>query len=182
MTENKKSEIEKEAIKIPREKQEKKNKEEKQSKPEEMKEEKKIKEGKNYAVVNGKNLPISTKYSTAICKFIKGKKIQDAIEELRQVELGKKAVPMKEEIPHRKGKIMSGRFPKKASKNFIVLLKSLLGNANVNGLENPIISDAVANFASRPYGRFGRIRRKRTHISIIAKSKKEPLNGRKKNS
>jgi len=145
-----------------------------ESKEEEKKEEKPVqtkpKIKKTKAVVDSNNLPISTKYSIAICKFIKGKKIEKAIEDLNQVVLKKKAVPMKGEIPHRKGRIMSGRFPKKASEHFIKLLKSLSGNANFNEIEQPIIIEAIANIGSRPYGRFGRIRRKRTHVKIVAKN------------
>jgi len=124
---------------------------------------------KTEAIVKGTNIPISTKDATAICRFIKNKKIAKAVEDLEQVVLGKKAVPMKGEIPHRKGKIMSGRFPKKSSKHFIILLKSLAANANE--LDEPIIVEAIANFASRPYGRFGRTKKKRTHVKIIAKEK-----------
>lgn len=129
---------------------------------------------KTEAVVNAHNLPISTKYSAAICRFIKNKKIEDAIADLEQVLVLKKAVPMKGEIPHRKGKgIMSGRFPKKATQNFIRLLKSLLANANHNGLENPILVEAIANIGSRPYGKFGRVRKKRTHVKIKVKEEKK---------
>ena len=53
-----------------------------------------------------------------------------AIKDLEKVVNLKKPVPMKGETPHRKGKIMSGRFPKKAAQNFIVLLKSLSSNAS----------------------------------------------------
>ena len=73
---------------------------------------------------------------------------------------------MKGEIPHRKGKIMSGRYPKKASEHFIKLLKSLNTNANFHGVENGIIAEATSNMASRPYGKFGAIRKKRTHVLI----------------
>jgi ribosomal protein L22 len=127
---------------------------------------------KKLKIVKGISLPISTKTSTAICKFIKGKNIQKATSDLEQVASHKKPVPMKGEIPHRKGKIMSGRYPKKASEYFIKLLNSLQANANVNGLENPIITGAISNIASQPYGRFGRVRRKRSHIKIIVKEKK----------
>ncbi len=129
---------------------------------------------KTEAVVNAPNLPISTKYSAAICRFIKNKKIKNAIADLEQVLVLKKVVPMKGEIPHRKGKgIMSGRFPKKAAQNFIKLLKNLSANANHNGLEDPIIVEAIANIGSRPYGKFGRVRRKRTHVKIKVKEKKK---------
>lgn len=127
---------------------------------------------KTEAIVNAVSLPISTKYSVAICRFIRGKKIENAIADLEQVILHKKAIPMKGEIPHRKGRIMSGRYPKKAVEYFIKLLKSLLANSNANGLDNPIIANAIANLASRPFGRFGRVRKKRTHVAIKAKEKK----------
>ncbi len=127
---------------------------------------------KSEAIVNGVGLPLSTKTSVAICKFIRGKSIPKAIANLEQVIAKKKAVPMKGEIPHRKGKIMSGRFPKNAAEYFIKLLKNLQANANANGLDEPVVAEAMANIASQPYGRFGRVRRKRTHVLLKAKDKK----------
>ena len=148
-------------------------KKESEKKPEEVKKEsEKPKIKKEEAIVNSYNLPISTKKSAAICKFIKNKRIEDAQKELEEVVKGKKAIPMKGEIPHRKGKIMAGRFPKNTAKHFIILLKSLLGNSNANGIEEPIIVEAIANLASRPYGKFGAWRRKKTHIKLVAKEKK----------
>ena len=148
-------------------------------KKEEIKEEsekrkKEIKEEipkKSEAFVNAYNVPISTKHSIAICAFIKNKKIAHAISELEEVAVLRKAIPMKGEIPHRKGKIMSGRFPKKAASSFLKLLRSLNANANYNKLEEPIITEAIANIGARPYGKFGRVRKKRTHVKIIAKDK-----------
>lgn len=135
---------------------------------------KKEKPKKTEAVVNSFNLPISTKDCIAICKFIKRKTITDALSDLEQVLRLKKAIPMKGEIPHRKGKgMMSGRYATKAVGNFIKLLKSLLANTNSNGLENPVIVEAVANIGSRPFGKFGRVRKKRTHVKIKAKEQKE---------
>jgi len=125
---------------------------------------------KTKAIVNGFDVPISTKHSMAICKFIKRKKISQAISELEQVAKIKKPIPMKGEIPHRKGKMMSGRFPQKAAKQFIILLKSLSSNATYFGIEEPIIIEAFANIGARPFGRHG-IRRKRTHIRIVAENK-----------
>ncbi|MFH1431505.1 MAG: uL22 family ribosomal protein [Nanoarchaeota archaeon] len=122
-------------------------------------------------MVRGVSVPISTKDSIAICKFIKKKKIEKAINDLEQVLIHKQAIPMKGEIPHRKGRgMMSGRYSKKAAESFIRLLKSL--KANAQELNEPVIAEAIANIASRPYGRFGNIRRKRTHIKIVAKEKK----------
>ncbi|MBU2616520.1 MAG: hypothetical protein KKB79_00895 [Nanoarchaeota archaeon] len=126
---------------------------------------------KTVAVVEAHNLPISTKQSAAICKFIKRKRVGDAIRELEKVPTKRVAIPMKGEIPHRKGKIMAGRFPKNASIGFVNLLKNLAANADYNGLTEPVVVEAIANLGSRPYGRFGQVRRKRTHVKIVAKDK-----------
>jgi len=128
---------------------------------------------REYAVINAKSVPISAKYSIAICRFIKGKTIGNAIRDLEPVLILKKAIPMKGEIPHRKGKgMMSGRFPKKAVEHFIRLLKSLEANASVNEIDEPVIVETIANLAQRPYGRFGRTKKKRTHIRIKCVEKK----------
>jgi len=122
---------------------------------------------KDEAVVNGVSVPISTKVSMAICKFIKRKSIDKAISDLEEVAKLKKVIPMVGEIPHKKGKgIMSGRYPIRAVGFFIRMLKDLKANANVNGVEDPIIVEAVPNKAARPFGRMGAIKRKRTHIKI----------------
>lgn len=140
---------------------------------EKKKEEKKVvKVKKTEAVVNGKSIPISTLDGMFICKFIKKKTIEKAIADLEMVLKFKKAIPMKGEIPHRKGKIMSGRYPLNAVGYFIRLLKSLQSNANANGMDEPIIVEAIANKAYQPFGRFGTIRRKRTHIKIKVMEKK----------
>ena len=152
-----------------------------EAKPEEAKKEVKKPEAKKpekpkktEAVVNVDNLPISKKHSMAISSFIRKKKISDAISDLEEVLKLRKPVPMKGEIPHRKGKGMAaGRYPKKASEAFIKLLKSLSANANNLGIEEPVVAEAVANFGSRPYGRFGYVRKKRTHVKLVAKSKME---------
>lgn len=85
---------------------------------------------------------------------------------------------MKGEIPHRKGKIMSGRYPINATKQFIKLLKQLAANANVNGLEiEKAKIECKANRASRPYKRFGSERFKRTHVTLKLKEKAEKKQG-----
>lgn len=158
---------------------EEKNKETEKKIEPKKEEPKKQKPKRSKVVVNAKNVPISKKYSVEICRFIKGKTIEKAIRELEEVLKHKKAVPMKQESPHKKGKnIVGGRYPKNATEHFIKILKSAAANANANGIENPFISGAIANFAYRPRGRFGRWQRKRTHINIIASEK---LQGEKRN-
>lgn len=140
-----------------------------------------IKEKKESAVVRVNNLPVSTKHSVALCNFIRSKKLGEAISNLEDVLKMKRAVPMKGEIPHKKGKgMMSGRFPKKASESFLKVLKSLASNAVYNGLEEPVIVSAVANLGARPYGRFGSVRKKRTHLEIIVKDEIKKQKEKKK--
>ncbi|MBS3070709.1 hypothetical protein J4407_00200 [Candidatus Pacearchaeota archaeon] len=172
-TKEEKSKIEKEIVEAQKTKGAKTPEVKKEIKKEETKSRHQdaIRKKKTEVVVKFSNLHISTKHSIAVSKFIKGKTIEGAITDLEKVVSMKKAVPMKGEIPHRKG-MMSGRYPKKAAEHFIKILKSLSANANINGIENPIISEAISNFGQRPYGRFGSVRKKRTHVKLIAKEKK----------
>jgi ribosomal protein L22 len=138
-------------------------------------------EKKDEAVVNGVSLHLSTKKSVAICKFIRGKSIDKAIADLEEVEKLKRAIPMTGEIPHQKGKgMMSGRYMTKSVEVFIRMLKDLKANSNVNGIEEPVIAEAIPNRASRPRGRFGAWKRKRTHIFIKAVEKNKLKNKKQK--
>jgi len=130
---------------------------------------KKIK--KESASVSARNLPISTKVAASICKFMKNKKIEKTISELEAVSKMKKAVPMKGEYAHRKGKIMSGKFPVKAAKEFLVLVKSLKSNAIYNDIEEPRITEAIANKGTTTYASGGR-QKKRTHVKLVCSNKK----------
>jgi len=166
-----------EAAPMSKEDKKEETKVEEKNKQEDKKEKKagKIVIKKDEAIVNGVSLPISTKISVAICNFIKGKTIEKAIADLEEVLKFKKVIPMTGEIPHKKGKgIMSGRYPQKATKYFIIMLKNLNANAIVNGIEEGIIVEAIPNRASQPYGRSGAIRRKRTHVKIKVAEKNKP--------
>lgn len=132
-------------------------------------EKKKVKKEMAYIKMSG--LAISTKQSRDICRFIKGKEVETAIKELERVVKMKKAIPMRGEIPHRKGKgMMSGRYPKTSAAVFIKVLKSLAGNANVNGIDEPVITMASASWGARPMKRGG-MKFKRTHLYIEAREK-----------
>jgi ribosomal protein L22 len=126
---------------------------------------------KEFAVINGRSVPVSTKYSVEICRHIKGRKIDDAINVIELAINKKKAIPMRGEYAHQKGKGMTGgKFPERAGKSFIMLLKSLKSNAIFNEIENPVIVEAYANKAQMPYGRFGATQKKRTHIVLKVKA------------
>jgi large subunit ribosomal protein L22 len=150
-------------------------KEEKVEKKDGKKSKKKVEEKpkikKEFAFARGRSLHISKKQGMYICSFIKGKKMDDAVEDLQEVMLYKRAIPFKGEIPHRKGKgMMSGRYPIKAIGLFINILKALKGNSLVNGLDidRTIVYSASANWAARP-ARRGNKQAKRTHVFLKAK-------------
>ena len=123
------------------------------------------------ATARGNDMKVSLKQSMAICDFIKGKKIDVALRELDEVTRMKRAVPMKGEIPHRKGGF-AGRYPIKTAQVFIKIIKSLSANASAKGLDaEKIILFANANKASRPHrsGKYSGRKFKRTHIFVSAK-------------
>ncbi|MEA3329398.1 MAG: uL22 family ribosomal protein [Nanoarchaeota archaeon] len=127
------------------------------------------KENKHSAVVNVKNLPISLKHSKYIARFIKYKKIDVAVSDLELVLRKKIAVPFKGEVAHRKGKgMMSGKFPVKACGYFIKVLKSLSANSAMNGMEmeKTRITEVICNKAPDQMHRFGRMKFKKTHVTI----------------
>ena len=171
-----------------REKKEIEEKKEEVKKPQEITEPQETKKTEKHlvekreAVARGKDLRISTKQAVDICKFIKGKSPELAIKELSEIAVKKRALPMKGEIPHRHGNMMSGRYPINACKAFINLLKSLEANASVNNLQDVYIETTKADIASRPYRRGGSRRFKRTHVLLIAKriASKETENKEKK--
>ncbi len=160
-------------------------------KTEEKKEEKEIKEEKKeikpekivkkeLAYVRGLDLPLSTKTSMAICRFIKNKNPSHVIRALEQVTKLQIAIPFKGETPHRKGfnkGYARGRYPIKTSEYFIKLLKSLISNAKTNNLdtEKIIIKIAKADKASSPIRGtrmgYGRKRFKRSNIYIEVREK-----------
>jgi len=147
------------------------------AKPAEVKQEKKVeqksatdKPKKTEAITNGVSVRASKRHCMYIGSFIKGKTIDAAISDLNEVIAIRKIVPFKGEIPHRKGKgMMSGRYPVNASIIFIAMLKSLRGNAIVNGmdLDKTRIFSVVSNWASRQRRKNGKA--KRANVEIVAK-------------
>lgn len=118
-------------------------------------------------VVRANDASISTKHAMAICKFMKHRKIDYCIGFLEDVVKMKKAVPMKGEIPHRKG-IGTGRYPVKAAAFFIGLLKNLKANASSRNVDaSKLVIEAKANLAPRPRkpGKYHR-KFKRSHIEV----------------
>lgn len=117
------------------------------------------------------NLPISTKQSVELSRSLRYKNTGWAKEYLEEVILLKKAVPSyryTKDLGHKPG-MSAGRFPQKAAKEFLQLIKSVEANAQFKGLNinNLKIIKIVANKAAIPQSG-GRMRyaTKRTHVEI----------------
>ncbi len=94
----------------------------------------------NSAKAMGYEMDISFKHAVEICRAIKGKKIDDAIRFLEEVVAMKRVVAFKKhkkKVAHKRGleKWYAGRYPVKASKNILKVLKNLKANAEYKGLE-----------------------------------------------
>lgn len=126
-------------------------------------------------------LPISFKQSVEICGFIRNKSVNDAKKVLQDVVNKKAAVPFKRftfDLGHKK-KIGPGRYPHKASREFIRLIEEVEANAKFKGLNasNLAISHISAHKAGKAWhsGRKTRRRMKRTNVEIVVEesTKKE---------
>ncbi|MBU2576847.1 MAG: hypothetical protein KKF50_03935 [Nanoarchaeota archaeon] len=146
--------------------------------------EKKAKEvpKKELAVANGYSLRISPKQSVYVCKVIRGKSPEAAIERLQAVIDERRPVPMAGlEVGHKKGKgLAGGKFPKNACQGIMEIVKQASANAVVAGIENPVITIAKSDRASAPYRRAGR-KAKRTHMHIEVRDKTKLLKKKKEN-
>lgn len=124
------------------------------------------------AKAQGKSLPISFKHSVNICKFLKGKNLDKAIEYLEKVVKKEKAIPFKKyrkKQGHRKG-METGKYPVRASREIKKILENLKNNAIDKGLsENLEIIHAAANRAVSKESRSGAGRSRSTHVEFVAK-------------
>ncbi len=129
----------------------------------------------NMAYVAGVNLGISSKVSIELASWIRGKSVEKAKAMLERVIAMKEAVPYKrfnKDVGHKPG-IGPGRYPVKASQEFLGLIKSAESNAVDKGL-NPadlFILHISADRAAQQwkYGRQRRRKAKRTHVKIVLK-------------
>nr|AJS13023.1 large subunit ribosomal protein L22 [uncultured archaeon] len=137
-----------------------------------------LEKNENMACATGLSLPISTKHSVEICSFIRNKKLETAIAQLKEVAAGKRAVPYKRynrDLAHKRG-MAAGRYPQKACKEIIRLLESVKANAEDKNLgESLVIKHISASGASAPwhYGRQRRRKTKRTHIKVVVEELEE---------
>ncbi|MBN1785832.1 MAG: 50S ribosomal protein L22 [Candidatus Methanofastidiosa archaeon] len=93
------------------------------------------------AKIFGRHINISPKHAVEISREIKGMKLLDAKKYLEEVIEKKKAVAFRRyntKVGHKRGLVGwdAGRYPVKASKNFIKLLNELQANAEYKGLDS----------------------------------------------
>jgi len=88
----------------------------------------------------GREIKISPKAATEICRKIRGMRLDAAKELLEAVQKKKRAIAFrryKKEVPHRSldEGWYAGRYPVKAAKAFLFLLEELEANAEYKGLD-----------------------------------------------
>ena len=89
---------------------------------------------------SGRELRVSPKHAREVCKTIKGMKLDQAKDYLRQVIAKKKPVPFrryKKKAGHRRGmqKAFAGRYPTKAAQKILRVLEGAEANAEYKGLD-----------------------------------------------
>jgi len=133
----------------------------------------------NIAKAIGISLPISTKNTVEVCNLLRGKTTEQSKIILEKVIEGKLPVPFKRynhNVPHKKGRISSGRYPKNVSMYVLKLINVAEANAQNKGLIAPFkIKKIIANKGPKQwhYGRQTRIKMKRTHVEIILSETKK---------
>ncbi len=121
--------------------------------------------------------PVSTKQAVEICSALRGRQLDRAMSLLEDVISLKRAIPFKRfnrDTGHKPG-MAAGRYPVKASKHILELLKSVNSNAQEKGFATAdlVVSHISAKHASRPWraGRHVRRKAKRTHVEIIVEQR-----------
>lgn len=123
------------------------------------------------AKASSRNLPVSTKHCLELCRMLRYRKTRAAKKMLEEVLRFERPVPFlkfRRDVAHKPG-ISSGRYPQKAARELMNLVKSVEANALTKNL-NPDslkITKLLANRAPQPRtgGRF-RHGTKRTHLEI----------------
>jgi len=91
------------------------------------------------AIASGRDLRISPKAAREICAYLRGMKLSQAKQVLENVVEKKQLIPYKrhkKEIPHRRGvpRFYTGRYPQKAAKEILKVLRQVESNAEFKGL------------------------------------------------
>lgn len=132
-----------------------------------------------HAKALGKMTRASPKFSSEICREIKGKNVMNAKVYLEQVMAMDRAVPLRrfnKGVAHRRGPMGPGRYPIKSASLILKVLESAEANAEYKGLDVDrlqIIHAAaqagrvIKGWRPRAYGRASPNNTSTTHIEIV---------------
>jgi len=130
------------------------------------------------AKASANNISISPKHSIELCRHLRYKTTSQAKKILEDVITLKKPIPFKrfkKDIGHKPG-MAAGRFPQKAAREMLKLVKSVETNAQFKGLNtsNLKITKSLANKATTPMtGGRQRTGTKRANLEIEVQETKE---------
>ena len=130
---------------------------------------------------SGREVKVSPKAATEICRKIRGMRLDAAKELLEAVGKKKRAIAFrryKKEVPHRSldEAWYAGRYPVKAAKTFLFLLEELEANAEFKGLDVDRLRIVHAasqrgmktqRVISRAYGRASPYQNTLVHIELM---------------
>ncbi len=139
----------------------------------------------NSAKAMGYEMNISFKHAVEICREIRGRRIDEAIKIVEEIAKMKRTVPFrkyKKKVAHRSEleKWYAGRYPQKAAKQILRVLKNLKANAEYKGLEieKLVITHAQAKkgrvikrYMPRAFGRATPKNRVLTTVEFVAEVK-----------
>lgn len=147
----------------------------------------------NTAKAVGRNLNISPKQGTEICKYVRGRPLNQAKMLLQQAIDGKRAVPFtrfSNGLGHKPG-ISAGRYHPKACSQILTILQSAEANAKNKGYSSSDLKVVHISMQIGPrnphYGRQRRSIFKNSHIEVVLQEvkgsgKKEKTPAAKKES
>ena len=129
----------------------------------------------------GRSLKISPKHAVEICNKIRGMKIEKAEAYLEDVIEMKTAVPFKrhnKKVGHRRGigGWPTGRYPVKAAKQILDILKNAEANAEYKGLDTENLKImhisshrgyVIRGWTPRAFGRASPFNTPTTHVQIV---------------
>ena len=139
-----------------------------------------VEAGEKTVKAMGRDMNVSFKNMVMVAQAIKGKMLPKAIEHLEKTIELERPIPFtrfKKGIGHRKGnQVKTGKFPQKAAKYALDVLKNLEANAEFKGYdpENIKIVHSQANHGvsrprRRPRGRWTIWQTEFCHIQVIGK-------------
>ena len=133
----------------------------------------------------GRELRVSPKSSTEICRAVKKKSVEKAKEFLNEVVEMKRPVPMKrfkKGVAHKRGleKAYAGRYPKKAASQILKVLESAEVNAEYKGLDTERLyvkhistqrGRVIRGIIPRAFGRASAHNEQTTNIEVILRER-----------